>query len=449
MFSSEDICSLLNIAFEGSGDPQVVERALAERLTQLRQRVETAGGRHERRICKNDLKDFEQHVCAIEQYVAHLRFEILLERVESLIAEQQVRRAEVAWREARQIAENSESLQGRTGQLEDTWAGLVQAAEMLNLSVSQEAPPAAAPPLSTAAETPPPEPAVTEPVTEPVAVAPEPVPKDAPQDVSMEDSSASVASPTAIAPPPSVISVDLNVVEDCRSAQVIAETLPPCPVVDRLTLKGPEGELVHILKLDQLTFGRGDAAEVRVRAYSPHNRDDYHRVSQLLSRIHFTVVRETDDVCVYSGAVGFGLRKHAPNGILGDGVLFEQLQLFRTGTKHIQLLKPGLADNAPSWEIMLRMEPLAPTVLPAGYQPIVGPQALLLKRMDGLCEDVLLLWGSVDLQVLELSDRSQLMLSHNQGFYIYSDGAWTPVTSTTRLNQFWRVQSLGSLTYAG
>ncbi len=305
---------------------------------------------------------------------------------------------------------------------------------------------------------------------EPKVVQPPPLPPDQPQaepppeepapaEVAEETSPESEAEPTpepeAEPPEPSVVEPP-PVIAEYAQQQAPAATAAGVPAdasfapmaAQCFSLAGPEEERVHILSKEQLVFGRSRDCDIVVRAYA-QDEETARQLSRKISRAHFTIERRPDDVQISDGSVVEGRRKRSGNGTYADGQPVDTIQIFRTGVEQLKLTREGEAQAPPSWTLELTMEcPLGASTHPALAQLPTGPQALLLKRMDGLCEDLLLLWGCVNLRTLGLAEEDLWLARLAGGFGLWDGSALVPMEPGFRVGAAWTAAGFDALDYA-
>lgn len=432
--SNQELLTLLGLA-DGEVSAERVEGAFEDRRNQYRIDLEEAGSKAERLIAKRTLRDFEQLGPAVSLFAVDFRTRMLFKRIRDNLTEGHIRLGEVAWKEARRILEQAGLEEERRFQLDDAWAELQQAAEQSGINISREVEVKAASPKSEI-----------------------PTVEAFPGLDGDDQANSSLAEPQVDgAADERDAEISLGGAQGGQEGQGqdpslngqlnTTPLLAPCQRADCLTLSGPDGELLHVLAKEISTFGRSRDCEVVTRAYSPGDEATRVRVSRLISRLHFTVKRESDDVLILNGGWVEGRHQLAANGIFADDEEFDRLKLFRSGTESIRLLREHHADNPPAWRVDLRMTP------PTAMEPVVatevpsGPQALALKRMDGLCEDVLFLWGAVDMRSLEWSEESLWLLRYDGGFVFSAGANWVPLEMGFTIGGGWRVVSMGSLSF--
>lgn len=451
-----EILARLDLPTEQAYESNAILTAFEDRINSLTQRVDQSDNRHERRIYKSELKDFQAIKPHVELFVARLRFSEFLERSEELLNAEKIKAAAVAWREAGKILDGGNLDASNSLKLSELWAEIEQQAELKGLTVSKVEEPS--PSQSFGNETRGTGCAESLPIYEDASATEpaEPFSAFADKEEIAENSAGLLETPWAeSANTPAQIEDPLPGNLDPQPTQ--EDMLPESPPLVQLpelelygrpplfTLRGPEGELLHVVAREEVTFGRSPDADIVVRAYAPNDEEEFERVSFKISRLHFTISRQPNEVYLYSGSFANGRRTIAPNGILADGVEITDLQLFRSGTRSFRVLRHGLAENPPSWDIVLKMQ------VPADLAPAcdatipTGPQGLLLKRMDGKCEDVLLLWGAVDLQQLDLCEPKLFLMAYNSGFYVSDGESWSPVKSGMRFGRNWEIISYGAI----
>ncbi|MGF1448127.1 MAG: FHA domain-containing protein [Opitutales bacterium] len=263
---------------------------------------------------------------------------------------------------------------------------------------------------------------------------------DAPSETAPEPE----AEPTLLQPPPIIAEYTPQ-----ATAAPASSDAPFAPMAALcFSLAGPEEERVHILSQEQLVFGRSRDCDVVVRAYAP-DEDTARQLSRKISRAHFTIERRADDVQLADGSVVEGRRKRSGNGTYADGQPVDTIQIFRTGVETLKLTREGDAQAPPSWSLELVMEcPLGASAHPAFAHLPKGPQALLLKRMDGLCEDLLLLWGCANLRVLGLAEEDLWLARLAGGYGLWDGTSLVPLEPGFRVGATWTATGFDALDYA-
>lgn len=445
----EDALKLLRqIGLDENADhaPEQIVATYHERLEQYKQGIANAGSKAERRIAKATLAEFEAIGQQVTQFSNSRSVEIHIQRAREFLLGEKPRKALLSVDAATKILQSSDLYEAFKLELDELRIDVEEALaeqsspDLAQSSLDDELLPDPESPVADADtivevddES---EHAVSEP-TDCIPETPDPVP-DA--EVLSEVSDA----PQAVPPEPAVV-------EPVAEQAPELPSLPPLEAdlhADCFTLTGPDGELLHVLALPTTTFGRNRDCNVMVRAYIPDQESERIKVTRMISRTHFTITRQQDDVLLESGGWVEGKRKPAPNGVFADGQLIDQIQLFRTGVQTIRLLQLEHTESPPSWQIDLRMVPASDTCPSVDLPTVSGPQALLLKRMDGLCEDILLLWGSVNMADLQLTDAPLWLIRSHQGFFYSDSNCWQPLAPDSELNALWRVYSHGKLVFS-
>lgn len=433
-----------------------VQDAYDRRLAIYQNDVNVAGSKAERRVAKATLKEFESLHPQVMALLVVMRVEERLNQMRAALEAKQFHRAETAWRQASDLSEDVGQDNDFDFILQDAWAELQDARAAAGISPAP----------------------VRHEEEHKVAGAEEPVAPDTEPEVELNGEpevapeTEDTASPDPGSPPEAEFVEQSGDAQDIQNDPApVAENIEPLapPVLkiitkrsepqnieqptplnvhpaDCMTLLGPEGERLHILSHESVTFGRSKDCHLLVRAHAPHDEMLHTQVSRLISRLHMTITRHNDDICIEDGGWSEGTRRPTANGIFTQAGKVDSVKVSQAHISFIRFLKSTDAENPPCWAITPIM------TLPDGLPPKPnhqasgsGPHGLFLKREDGSSEDVLLLWGSVAMHDLDLANQPLWISRENNG-YIFSTGkAWLPLELGFRLSADWQVVTYGSL----
>jgi hypothetical protein len=203
-----------------------------------------------------------------------------------------------------------------------------------------------------------------------------------------------------------------------------------------------------VLCSDRVTFGRSKVCDMIVRAYHPADADEERRVTGSVSRVHFVIDRQADDVVLTDGGpTPDGAWKGSANGTFEPGGrIITRLQLFRSGLAAFAIVGDAHPVASPQWDVQLQMRAnLEPRMAEMRDALPLGPDALYLRRTDGRCEDVLIVWRAANLLDFGITDTDACIIRHRGGFLLSQSGRITGLEIGFHVGAAWSVTSLGSL----
>jgi hypothetical protein len=220
---------------------------------------------------------------------------------------------------------------------------------------------------------------------------------------------------------------------------------------NKFTLVGPRGEHCHVICADAVVFGRATSADIVVRAFHPKNPRERERVTRAISRAHFTVFKEGEAVILADGArLPDGTWQASVNGSFdNDGKPIKQLPVTSPAAAKFHITQEVAPSIPPRWELRLQ----AAAKLPADAARLrdanpPGPDALLLRRIDGSHDDVLILWRAANLRDLNLCTSDAAIIRQPDGFKLWQDKKLVEIETGFRVGGTWQVAKLGELTHA-
>ena len=133
----------------------------------------------------------------------------------------------------------------------------------------------------------------------------------------------------------------------------------------------------------------------------------------------------------------------------GDGTEIESATLSGERTCRIRVTREIDPAIPPTWEA--RTQTRATLGIAIGELRDAnpeGPDCVLLRRVDGSKENVLLLWRAANLRELGLSADESVIVRHKGGFLLWEAGRLMEIETGFRVAGRWQVAKMGELTYA-
>lgn len=166
---------------------------------------------------------------------------------------------------------------------------------------------------------------------------------------------------------------------------------------DRCTLLLQDGRRLHIFCTPAIRFGRGSEPDVPLVCVFPGNQKATTLANRTLSRKHLEIYRE-------GGRVRYvdGWRENASpstHGISIDGMRVNYGELQQGRTNIIAIGSGARAPHIPHWQLYF------PDAPPAADGRRGAPAALYMRRLDVIRDDILWIWGPVDLRSINASGR--------------------------------------------
>ncbi|MGH8021252.1 MAG: hypothetical protein ACREIA_23825, partial [Opitutaceae bacterium] len=231
----------------------------------------------------------------------------------------------------------------------------------------------------------------------------------------------------------------------------VPKVVAPEPVAATcFTLIGPKGERCHLVSSDPVVFGRSSTSDVVVRAFHPSNAREADRVTRAVSRAHFTVARAGENIEVIDGArQPDGALQRSVNGTFdGEGAEIESATLNGERPSRIRVTREAEPAIPPAWEVrMQKRATLGTAIGELRDASPEGPDCVLLRRVDGSKENVLLLWRAANLRELGLSADESVIVRHKGGFLLWEAGRLLEIETGFRIAGRWQVAKMGELTY--
>jgi hypothetical protein len=186
----------------------------------------------------------------------------------------------------------------------------------------------------------------------------------------------------------------------------VAPAEPPGEACDRFSVSLPAGRRLHVLAGPKVRFGRGPESDVLLAAFARDNPAGTLAITREISRKHCEIVVENDRVLLCDGWLdGDGTSKF--------GTFVEAERAARDGTelhsgKVMRLTSHPPSRVIPHWKVIvvdrsaLRGMPAAMAGALAGGERIM---AVLLKRLDDVPDDILIVPRGCDLRALGFSEE--------------------------------------------
>ncbi len=234
---------------------------------------------------------------------------------------------------------------------------------------------------------------------------------------------------------------------------VTVRSIPPAApkvfAARKFTLLGPRGEHCHIICADPVVFGRASTADIVVRAFHPKNPRERDRVTRAISRAHFTILKEGPEILLCDGApLPDGGWQASVNGTFdNDGKPIKRLPINTPAASRFHITQEVAPAIPPRWEVHLQAKSKLPEMaarLRDSNPP--GPDALLLRRIDGSNDEVLIVWRAANLRDLNLTTGDAALIRHQEGFVLWQDQRIVELETGFRVGGTWQVAKMGELT---
>ncbi len=284
-----------------------------------------------------------------------------------------------------------------------------------------------------------PAPAEPEPAPEPEPeVEPEPVSEPTPP----ATSAASVGEDGAGGDEPALSAVEPELRSVVPDTDVI---IPPVTACQCLTLRmDSTGRHLHIHTADSVLFGRERSNHFPLRAYDPVDTKSADEISRLISRRHFRIERAGNEVLLMDGeARESGDNRPSANGSFWNASRIICQQLARVADGDLQVASHIPDFRSPRWRVHVIHPSALPVFFPARPD---APPAILMRRLDGPGDDILLLWFGCHGEVKGEANTLPSTLVANGGILFFDGSEWQDSADFTPPNT--HCLSRGVLTFS-